>query len=40
MATVKKATTEEIVVKTTKAEGNKCKVCWKINKNQCDRHPV
>ena len=31
---------DEIVVSTTKAEGKKCSVCWKINKNECKRHPV
>jgi isoleucyl-tRNA synthetase len=25
---------------TKKAEGEKCSVCWKINKNGCKRHPV
>ena len=29
---------EEIIVKTNKAEGNKCPVCWKINVNPCERH--
>ena len=29
---------EEILVKTYKAEGNKCPVCWKIRKNKCERH--
>ena len=29
---------EEILVKTTKAEGQKCPVCWKINKKPCERH--
>ena len=37
-AIVKKLDTEEVVVKTTKAEGNKCPVCWKINKEKCERH--
>ena len=27
-----------IKVKTVKAEGQKCSVCWKINKNGCERH--
>ncbi len=30
--------TKEIVVKTTKAEGQKCPVCWKINVKPCERH--
>ncbi len=30
--------TKEIVVETFKAEGNKCPICWKINKNRCERH--
>ena len=25
-------------VNTSKAEGQKCPVCWKINKNGCERH--
>ena len=29
---------EETVVKTTKAEGQKCPVCWKINVKPCERH--
>ena len=29
---------EEILVKTYKAEGNKCPVCWKIRKDKCERH--
>ena len=29
---------EEIEVKTTKAEGKKCPVCWKIRKDKCERH--
>ncbi len=27
-----------IKVNTVKAEGQKCSVCWKINKNGCERH--
>ena len=30
---------KSIKVKTIKAEGEKCPVCWKINKNGCERHP-
>jgi isoleucyl-tRNA synthetase len=30
--------TEEINVKTFKAEGSKCPVCWKISKELCIRH--
>ena len=29
---------EEILVKTFKAEGTKCPVCWKIKKDKCERH--
>ncbi len=29
---------DEIKVETFKAEGEKCKVCWKINKVKCERH--
>ena len=42
-ATIEKNETEEtedIIAVTTKAEGEKCSVCWKINKNGCDRHPA
>jgi isoleucyl-tRNA synthetase len=35
---VEKIATEEVNVVTTKAEGEKCSVCWKINKNACKRH--
>ena len=28
----------EIMVKTNKAEGKKCPVCWKINTKPCERH--
>ena len=30
---------KSIKVNTVKAEGQKCPVCWKINKNGCERHP-
>jgi len=29
---------EKIIVKTVKAEGQKCPVCWKINIEPCERH--
>ena len=29
---------EGIMVKTNKAEGKKCPVCWKINTQPCKRH--
>ena len=29
---------ENIIVQTSKAEGNKCPVCWKISKEPCERH--
>ena len=29
---------EEVNVETSKAEGNKCNVCWKISKKKCERH--
>ena len=31
---------EKIQVETKKAEGNKCPVCWKINKDKCPRHEL
>ena len=37
-AIVKKSNTEEVTAETIKAEGNKCPVCWKINKEKCARH--
>jgi isoleucyl-tRNA synthetase len=37
-AIVEQSGTEEVMVKTTKAKGNKCPVCWKINKEKCERH--
>ena len=39
-AKIEKSKSDEIVVKTIKAEGQKCPVCWKISKNQCERHSV
>jgi isoleucyl-tRNA synthetase len=38
-AKIKKNNSKEITVETTKAEGQKCPVCWKISKGQCERHP-
>jgi len=35
---VEKNNSKEINVKTLKAEGKKCPVCWKINKDKCERH--
>ena len=29
---------DEILVETNKAEGKICPVCWKIRKNECERH--
>ena len=37
-AKIKKSESDEITVETIKAEGSKCPVCWKINKNKCKRH--
>jgi len=37
-AKIEKSNSNEIVVKTIKAEGNKCPVCWKISKKSCERH--
>ena len=37
---IEKKETKEVIAVTTKAEGEKCLVCWKINKNGCERHPV
>jgi len=35
---IQKNEKENIEVKTKKAEGDKCPVCWKISKNPCTRH--
>jgi isoleucyl-tRNA synthetase len=37
---IEKKETKEVIAITTKAKGEKCSVCWKINKNGCERHPV
>jgi isoleucyl-tRNA synthetase len=39
-AKIKKTESDNVTVVTTKAEGEKCTVCWKISKNGCERHPV
>ena len=39
-ARIEKKEIKEVTAITTKAEGEKCSVCWKINKNGCERHPV
>ncbi len=39
-AVVEKNISKEIKVETLKAEGQKCPVCWKINKDKCERHPL
>ena len=36
----KKSNSDELSAITTKAEGEKCPVCWKINKSKCERHLV
>jgi isoleucyl-tRNA synthetase len=38
-AKIEKKEIKDVIAVTEKAEGNKCSVCWKINKNGCDRHP-
>tara|TARA_B110000240_G_scaffold177023_1_gene205313 strand:- start:113 stop:652 length:540 start_codon:yes stop_codon:yes gene_type:complete len=40
VAKIKKNSNEDITIETTKAEGIKCPICWKINKTQCERHPI
>ena len=37
-ALVHQSNTDELIIETIKAEGNKCPVCWKINKVKCERH--
>ena len=39
-AKIKKIESDEIDVVTTKAKGEKCPVCWKINIDGCERHSV
>ena len=39
-AKVKKNKSDEILVETIKAKGQKCPVCWKININKCERHSI
>ena len=39
-AKIEKNISDEVMVTTVKAEGEKCLVCWKINKNGCQRHTV
>jgi isoleucyl-tRNA synthetase len=39
-ATILETEIDEVSAITTKAEGIKCPVCWKINKNGCERHPL
>ena len=31
---------DKIEVKTSKAKGKKCLICWKIKENECERHPI
>ena len=31
---------EEVSVEASKAEGQKCDVCWKIKKGKCERHGI
>ena len=40
VATIQENNSDDILVTTVKAEGNKCPICWKINKNKCERHPI
>jgi isoleucyl-tRNA synthetase len=35
---IEKTVSEKIIVKTNKAKGNKCPVCWKIFLDKCPRH--
>ena len=37
-ASVHQSNTDKTIIETIKAEGNKCPVCWKINKVKCERH--
>ena len=37
-AIIKQSDSDDVIVNTDKAEGNKCLVCWKISKEKCERH--
>jgi isoleucyl-tRNA synthetase len=39
-AIIEKDDKNEMDVKTEKAKGTKCPVCWKIKEDGCDRHPA
>ena len=39
-AIIEKDDKNEMDVKTEKAKGIKCPVCWKIKEDGCDRHPA
>ena len=32
--------TDEVIVETSKAKGEKCPVCWKISSTPCERHKL
>jgi len=40
LAKIKMIDSEDITVFANKAIGNKCPVCWKINKDKCERHSI
>ena len=35
---IKENDSEDILVETKKAKGNKCPICWKISEKPCPRH--
>jgi isoleucyl-tRNA synthetase len=37
-ALVHQSNSDETIIETIKAEGNKCPVCWKISEEACARH--
>ena len=39
-AKIEKTESSKISAVAMKAEGKKCSVCWKINKDGCERHPI
>ena len=39
-AKIEKNNENKIDIKTEKAKGKKCPVCWKIKEDGCDRHPA
>ena len=39
-AKIENSDTNEVIVKTMRAKGEKCPVCWKISSTPCERHKL